>query len=696
MHPPAVAFWKKMPFIRLLLPLTGGIVLEWYFNFPQILLLSAAAVSIFLICTFFFLSSFSKFRWPWINGLFFTSLFVSSGCLLVWHQDIRHQKNWFGKFNKNNTHLVVTLQEPLIEKARSFKAVAVVNLIQEKDLFIPVVGRIIIYFKKDSSVNDVTYGSRIVLKKKFEEIKNSGNPGGFDYKTYCLFQDITHQVYLQPGEFILLPGKNKTWLKEFLFALREKVLSILRRNIIGTKEQGLAEALLIGYKDDLDKKLVQSYSNTGVVHIIAISGLHLGLIYGLLVMGMKPLRNRKNIKWLPPIIIIISLWLFSMLAGAQPSVLRSAVMFTCIAFAEILYRKASIYNTLAVSAFLLLCYNPFWLWDVGFQLSYAAVLSIVIFMRPVYNWIYIKNKILDSIWKLNAITIAAQIITLPFSLFYFHQFPNFFLVTNFIAVPLSSVILLGEILLCVVSFIPVIAGVTGMILSVLIRIMNGYIEKINSIPFSTWSGMQITVLQVILIMIVIITISQFIFRKEKINFFAGLFAIFFFICIRSFSFIEANRQNKIIVYNITDRQAFEIITGRNCLFFADEVVQTDDFIQNFHIKPCRMFFRIQNSGITRSTADRNYFQYGTKNIVVINNNLNYDSIYKKPVVDLLILSKNPKIFIKTLLKSFEIKMVVFDSSVPAWKIRFWKKDCDSLHISYYDVNEKGAFVMNLR
>src|SRR4029078_261665 len=139
-------------------------------------------------------------------------------------------------------------------------------------------------------------------------------------------------------------------------------------------------------------------------------GLHLGLIYWLLTLILKPLQ-RKKVKWLRPALILAGVWLFSLLAGAQPSIIRSAVMFTCIVLADSLTRKSSIFNTLAFSAFLLLCYNPYWLWDVGFQLSYAAVLSIVVFMQPIYNLFYIKNKLLDLIWKLNAVTIAAQILT---------------------------------------------------------------------------------------------------------------------------------------------------------------------------------------------------------------------------------------------------------------------------------------------
>ena len=358
--------------------------------------------------------------------------------------------------------LVATLDETPVEKTKSFKANASISMMIENGKNIPVNGKVILYFKRDSLLPAMSYGSQLIIRKPLQEIKNSGNPGGFDYKRYCLFREITHQAYLKPDEFSVLPKlRIKNGSIAFLDDIREKVLNILRTNIKGDKELGLAEALLIGYKDDLDKTLVQSYTNTGVVHIIAISGLHLGLIYWLLVQLLKPLQRRKYMNWLRPFIIISGLWLFSLLAGAQPSILRSAVMFTCIVIGETIAKKTSIYNSLAFSAFGLLCWNPYWLWDVGFQLSYSAVLSIIIFMRPVYNLLYVKNKILDFFWKINAVTIAAQILTLPLSIFHFHQFPVYFLLTNFIAVPLSSIILFGEIFLCAISFIPVVAKLTG-------------------------------------------------------------------------------------------------------------------------------------------------------------------------------------------------------------------------------------------
>ncbi|TMI86483.1 MAG: ComEC/Rec2 family competence protein, partial [Bacteroidetes bacterium] len=302
---------------------------------------------------------------------------------------------------------------------------------------------------------------------------------------------------------------------------------------------------MIGYKDDLDQTLVQSYTNTGVVHIIAISGLHLGLIYWLLLRLFKPLKKRKNLRWLRIVLILVGLWLFSLLAGAQASVLRSAVMFTCILLGESFSRRTSIYNTMAFSAFILLCINPYWLWDVGFQLSYAAVLSIIIFMKPIYNWFYFSNKVIDFMWKLTAVTLAAQILTIPLSIYHFHQFPSWFILTNFLAVPLSSLIVLGEILLCVVSFIPPVAIFVGKLLYWLIWIMDSYVERIEAMPFSLWDGLQITFLQMILLIAFAAGISYWLMEKSRTGLKAGIIALLGFTVLRSYSFFIANKQQKL-------------------------------------------------------------------------------------------------------------------------------------------------------
>lgn len=688
-------FWKKTPFLRLLLALAAGIIFQWHNKTPLTVLLIVLPAAVFMLLLFFSLSLKNRYRLGLLNGILISIIFFCTGSLLTWQKDIRNDKAWLGHHYTKDVSLIVTLDEPPVEKTKSYKANATVEYILTDSSAVPVKGKIILYFKKDSTLG-LSYGSLILFKKALQEIKNSGNPGGFDYKRYSLFQGITHQVYLKPGEFETLDRKNEKRLRKFLYSTREQVLNILRQNITGEKELGLAEALLIGYKNDLEQSLVQSYTNTGVVHIIAISGLHLGLIYWLLGLVLKPLQKMQKLKWLRPVLIITGLWLFSLLAGAQPSILRSALMFTCIVMGESLSRRTSIYNTMAVSAFLLLCINPFWLWDVGFQLSYAAVLSIIIFMRPVYNWFYIPNKLLDFIWKLNAVTIAAQILTVPIGIYHFHQFPNLFLLTNFVAVPLSSVILLGEILLCCISFIPSVAVLIGKLLSFLIQAMNRYIEHIETISFSLWDGLQISIAQAILLLFFAAGISYWLMEKQKKGLLTGLIALLLFVSLRSYSFIESDRQQKIVVYNVPQKRAVDFINGRSYYFAGDSDLLEDDFARNFHLKPSRILFRIkEDRQLDHLTIYENYARFWNKNVLLIDQSIRFLPTDTKPVVDLLVISKNPKLYISQISKTLDIKQVVFDGSVPAWKTRYWKKDCDSLQIPWHDVTTQGAFVMKL-
>lgn len=679
----------------------AGIIIQWHVQAEVKFILPVLAASFFSVIVLFFLPLLKRYRLVSINGLLFVLLFAALGALLAWTKDIRHHTEWFGNFYKNENALVVTLTEAAVEKTKSYKANASVNYVLQNDSSFKTSGTIILYFKKDSSIPKLGYGTQLLIKKPLQEIKNSGNPGGFDYKRYSLFQGTTHQVYLRgsdhsgkENDFIVLAGENKKWFRSFILSTREKVLNILRQYIGGEKELGLAEALLIGYKDDLDKTLVQSYTNTGVVHVIAISGLHLGLIYWLLLWLVRPIP--KKLRWLRPVLILTGLWLFSLLAGAQPSVIRSAVMFTCIVLGNSFERKTSIFNTLALSAFILLCYNPYWLWDVGFQLSYAAVLSIVIFMRPIYNWFYIKNKTLDFLWKLNAITIAAQILTLPVSIYHFHQFPNYFLLTNFLAVPLSSLVLLGEIFLCAVSFIPVVATLIGKILSWLIWLLNSYVERIELLPFSLWDGLQISITQSVLLAATAACFGYWLMEKSKTGLKWGTVALLAFIALRSVSFIQANNRQQIIVYNVPQKQAIDFIEGRKYFFVGDNDLLADDFVRNFHIKPSRIYHRIEPSVMLENfKSGSNLFLFNDKKVMLLDTTAYFSPEHPKTELDLLVISKNPKLYFKKLSETFAIKRVVFDGSCPAWKTRYWKKDCDSLGIPYHDVSEKGAFAINL-
>lgn len=685
---------KKIPFVRLLLFLIIGIVLEWYLLIDfSILLFTISGAAIILVAMLFMPLS-SKFILRWLQGFLILLIVAILGALLAYTKNISHKTDWYGNIYQPNDKLIVTIQEPLVIKTNSYKAQATVTAVYHNGKWKKTAGDILVYFRKSTSIPGIQYGTQILVDKKLQPITNSGNPGAFDYNRYCLFHNITAQVFLKDQEYKMLPGKNISWLQQTLFNLRDATIHNLQQYIPGEKEQGVAEALLIGYREDLDKDLVQAYSNTGVVHIIAISGLHLGMIYGLMVWIFGVFKRFKIARIIKPFAILFVLWTFTLIAGAVPSIMRSAVMFSFIVFGEMIGKKSNIYNTLAASAFCMLVYDPYMLWDVGFLLSYAAVVSIITFMQPIYGLIYYKNKSLDKLWSLMSVTLSAQVLTIPIVVFYFHQFPNFFLITNFLVVPLSAFILYGEILLLLFAFFPPVANFIGNILHYMLEAMNAYIENINALPVAVWNNIQLNVAETWLLFGIFISLTIWLMYKSSKIFITVLaFGCVFSIAL-CIDYIERNKQQKLIVYNITKHTAIDVLQGSHYSFTGDSDLAQNSFLRNFHLKPARVLLRTTKADKAVLQPNK-IMNVDGKQILLFTQAMPATHITTKIPVDVLIISKNPPIYINELLQTFQPKEIVFDSSNPLWKIQLWKKDCEHLHLRFHDVPGDGAFVMDL-
>jgi competence protein ComEC len=691
-----IPIYKEAPFVRLLVALVIGILLQWYIQINVLTLCSITIICTLLLLLVPYATKANPITKVTLQGIFIQFLFLLLGCFLVVLKDVRHHHHYFTKkITTSSYKTIISLAEPLSEKTKSYKAIGTVQSVINNDTVLQAYGNVIVYIKKESLIPNLQYGSTIVINKPLQTIKNNGNPGAFDYEQNSLFKNITHQVFLNKSDFSILPYTYIDGFTSFLFKLRNKVLNILDKNITTDKEKGVAEALLIGYRDDLDKDLVQAYSNTGTIHVIAISGLHLGFIYLILVGLFKPFEKRKLTKWIKPIVIIAVLWIFSLLAGGAASILRSAIMFTCIAVGESLKRKTSIYNTLAISAFIILCMNPFNLWDVGFQLSYAAVLSIVIFMQPIYHLFYIKNKWLNWLWKLNAVTLSAQILTIPITIYHFHQFPNLFLITNLIAVPLSSIILGGELLLLCVSWWQPVALFIGGILKWLIRFMDNYIEWCNGFSFAITDYLQMNMLQCYLLFAIIIATAYWLFKKHKPSLFMATGLILAFLGLRVFYQNNINKQQQVVVYNVPNQQAIDFINGNEFSFVGDSVMNEDGFFKNFHLKPARIQLGTKENKVAHTNAKHPLYIFSNKTILLLDDNYKFVANDHFKNIDVAILSKNPRIYIDSLIKTFTIKQLVADASNPAWKVKLWQKDCERLGIPFYNTVTEGAFIQKL-
>ncbi len=692
-----IPLWKKAPFVRILLPFFAGIVIEYYNTIPIFWTLFTGAFAIILFYIFHSIPLGFRYTFQWLQGLLLNVVLVTAGMVVVWQKDIKNNEEWYGQYYNDSTYLIVKINEPLIEKEKSYKAEGIVESIFENENERKVTGKVLLYFSKESAISVPTYGDKILIKGGLQQIKNTGNPGGFNYSRYMAFQQTYHQVFLKPNKFATLPSHSENVLFSFIFYARKGVVNILQKYVQGNKKvTGIAEALLIGYKEDLDKDVVQAYSNTGVVHIIAISGMHLGLIYVVLVWLFSRLPLVKKSKVARAVLILSSLWLFSLITGGSASVLRSAVMFTCIVIGKDFFKQASIYNSLATSAFLLLCYNPFLLWDVGFQLSYCAVVGIVWLQKPIENLYYSKHSALRYLWQMCSITLAAQVLTLPVCIYYFHQIPTLFLFTNIICVPLSTVILFTEILLVIISPFAIVAAQVGKLVYLLTWLMNTIIESCNKLPFSLIDKIYATpYTTVLLYLFFILGVSGLLRRNiQLIKFSLSIFLLF--TVAWSYGKIGFIQQKKIIVYNVSRHTAVDFVAGNKYWFYGDEEFKKEGPLQNFNLKPTRVSLQVNDNVAVLKPIQRNRFlwQFFNKKMILIDSKVKFESSAKKLQVDVLLITKNPNVAIADLTNAVAPDCIVFDGSNSLWKITQWKKECSALHLRCFATGEAGAFVLD--
>ncbi len=690
--------WKTAPFIRLLIPFIAGILLQWYLPIPYHMIITAMTCFSLASLLFIFFPLALRFRWRALQGWLLHLLLVSLGSFVTWQNDIRHDPGWFGNSLRAGDYMVVRVDEPLTEKTKTFKTTGIVESLVRHDSVIPCMGKVLLYLSRDSESAALHYGDRLLVNARIQSIRNSGNPGAFDYEQYAAFQQVFHQVFLKGGDWLLLPGRNANPFRQFVYTARTTVLASLRKTMPPEKDElGLAEALLIGYTNDLDKDLVQAYTNTGVVHIIAISGMHLALIYMMLVWLFDRIPGLRQIKLLQLILILGCLWLFSFMTGGGASILRAAVMFSFISTGKYLSRRSSIYNSLASSAFVLLLYNPYFLWDVGFQLSYLAIVGIILFQRPFYALLQVKNRLLDELWKLASVSLAAQVLTLPICIYYFHQVPVLFLLANIIAVPVSGIILYAEIILLILSPVPVLGHYAGKITSRMLDIMNGAIRWIDQFTFSVWDRIPASLLSTVLLYAIIITLTAWLFKKERKWFHFALSLILVFVLNNTIFQWKVAQQQKLIVYNIPRMQAIDIVNGNAFQFAGDPRLSGEVQLSHFHLYPSRVALGIHEtteplSGLFQQGI---FYRFCNRNMAFINKPLVFEPVQNKINIDYVVISHNPSVSIKELAEVFHCRQYIFDASNSLWKIAKWQADCSALHLQGYSVPEQGGLVFDL-
>ena len=443
----------------------------------------------------------------------------------------------------------------------------------------------IAYLPKLKEVSQAKPGDILFFNGLPELMENEGNPFEFDYCGYLHHQNIGYRIFLKENQFGFLQGCSLMNLQRRALIFRQKLIETLYRSGIGREEVHLIASISFGARDDVDRETIQSFTNTGVIHVLAVSGMNVGLIYVILDSLLRFLKSWRLGSHLHLSIVLAGIWAYALITGMSPSILRAATMFSFVLIGTALRRNSNIFNSLTVSAFLLIAYDPSMMRDAGFQLSYAAVLAIVLIQPTVFGLIRIKNSIFNKIWELLSVTIAAQFGTLPFTLYYFHQFPVYFWLANLVVIPLVTLILY---LSFVVLFFSLLSGfvtkVLAFVLDLSVRLVLFFVNFTAQLPQSVVRGLYPTIFQLCLSTLLVLFLYRF-FRGRK-TLLLHICLILSIILAISFGcgIIERLRREEMVFFNIPGTRAVAITRGCSTLVLYDSCQMGRERL-DYYMKP---------------------------------------------------------------------------------------------------------------
>ncbi len=585
-------YLHRAPFVRILIPFVAGIITGSFVK-ESILLFVFLMMLVLLLAIRIVNHQPGYIRNLWsgaLTGMFFFLTGISG--LLVRHRtEIRHDK----------PHYLATLLERPVAKAGSFRAEAL--LIHFGTDEAAGVGRekIIVGFEKDSMVAELVPGDRILFKRSPFPIRNQGNPYEFDYKGYMRHHGIERQVFLKVNEWKRAGSDNKFRLRVMAEKTRDKLLELYNRSGLEGPEFEILSALTLGYRKSLDQDILDAFKGTGSMHVLAVSGLHVGIIFVVFRFVFGFLRRKKAGRAIYLLLAVTGLWMYAFLTGLSPSVMRSALMFSVVLAGESLKRRSNIYNTLAASAFIMLTINPDLLSDVGFQLSYAAVTGIVYFQPRISSLVRPSSKIAGYFVDLLAVTISAQIATFPFTCFYFQQFPVYFWLANFFVVPGAFLFILMGVLILVGSPCPAVAELLAGITGWMVGIMFSLLQFIEDLPGSMITGFHFTAFSLAFSIGAILALVLFIqFRKSACLKGVVLMLSGFFLADALTKMAVANH-SEVIVYRYP-QPVVHLIAGRNNYLLAPGLTLAGDFPE-WETKAVAAHFRLKEAVVVPLESD---------------------------------------------------------------------------------------------
>lgn len=592
-----------------------------------------------------------------------------------------HKKNHYGKMYEKGKTLCIAIKEELKHSEFYHRYIGEIQSVDGRKSE----GKMMLRLSRKIHPEPLKYDHLIITNESLTEIRSSLNPGAFDFKSYAKRKNIFHQLDLKKSNFLVQNTINKG-LKIKALQIRGQLIQSLARHNFADDELSVIKAILLGKREEISKEIIEDYKNAGAMHILAISGLHIGILLIILNFIFKPLTYLRKGKIIRMLALLICLWSFAFITGLSASVIRAVSMFTALTFGLFSNRPSNISNYLFLSIFILLCVHPLYLFDLGFQLSYVSVLSIIWLSPLLKSFWKPKNKVVSYFWNLLVISVSAQIGILPLSLFYFHQFSGLFFASSLVVIPFLGIILGSGFLILILDQLSILP-------SLFIHFYNSIIGSMNEF-MGMLSNLKTLVFEDVYFPIIFIPITYgLIFRLERylkkgtirnLKYLLGSM-----ILLQTALLIEKRNTQMSSAFIVTQHMMNStIIKRKGAILNAISSLESKDSKLTQFIKPYEQgHFPVK---MLFDTTFQNLYQAGEKMILVVDNEVIFKNREINP--DILLLRNSPKINLERLLNLFHPEIVVSDGSNFSSYAKRWKDSCEKLGIKFHDTYLNGAFV----
>lgn len=666
--------------VKLSIFLTLGIIVAHYFLFsPSVIFF--IAIGSFALLLVSWITSKRQFQPSVFFGI---SAFCCFFCMGAINYSLRlpeFQPNHYSKTIVVNAPQTLQLKIKEVLKPDLFnqKYIAEVAVLDGKKTS----GRVLLNVQKDSSNVRITIDDILLVFSEVVEVPKPLNPNQFNYSNYLKTLGIHHQLRVASGEIITSLSGTRT-LRGLAEAFRSQLIEKLQKTTLKTDERAIVQALVLGYRNDIDKEVYEAYAAAGAIHILAVSGLHVGILYVLLSGLLGPLDRLRRGALFKSLFILCLLWCFALVAGLSPSVVRAVTMFSFFSIAKASRRPTNSINTLFLSYFTLLLITPNWLFHVGFQLSYLAVFFILWIQPKLYQMYFPKNYLLKKIWSIFTVTMAAQLGIVPLSLYYFHQFPGLFLVTNLVVLPLLGLLLMGAIVVVVLAAFNILPEAITTSFNFLVELLNrfiGWIAQQEAFLFEDISFSEARVITSYLVITSLLLMWKK-FSPRRLIYNLLCFGLFFGVLLFEKKHYS---QQQLVVFQKNRQTLLGYKNGESLFLFGSDTTSNHK-----NTYPIKSYLVAQHITQISETTIPLYLRFKNKKILIL------DSLGVYPTsepIDIVVFTESPKLHLDRLLDSLQPDLIVADgSNYPSYVSR-WRTTCEKRKLPFHHTGSKGAFVL---